>query len=398
MKILHIATDDKFLDHAVPVFEKVYPGSNEVFVFATKKPLKYVQLKPNYIEIRRNSFLRKKALVGKDVYSQYDVVIFHSLGSMTYPEIEHIPKNTPIVWLGWGFDYYVELLDDVPLYLASTQRLYNQFASDTFSRRAVSLVKKLKLIFNRRSSKIRAVERTTVFSPVLPEEYEKVKKSRKWRNFPKFALWNYGTIEDNLVKGFEGESVNGDAILVGNSATFTGNHIETFDLLYNLGVSDRQVVAPLSYGDPILAKKLKSLGQELFAEGFEPLMEFMSAQDYVAAIKKCGYVIMNHVRQQAVGNIVIMLYLGARVFVRQENPVYGFFKSAGVVISSVQELEKHPELLNVPLSEEERVSNRAIVSDYWSRERAYERTRELVEAAFAIKSINCQKSLAETRS
>ena len=105
---------------------------------------------------------------------------------------------------------------------------------------------------------------------------------------------------------------------------------------------------------------------------------------------------MNHVRQQAVGNIVIMLYLGARVFVRQENPVYDFFKGSGVAISTVQELEEHPELLSLPLTEEERAGNRAIVSNYWGREKAYERTRKLVEAAFAAKGGERPELLTET--
>lgn len=91
-----------------------------------------------------------------------------------------------------------------------------------------------------------------------------------------------------------------------------------------------------------------------------------------------------------------MLYLGARVFVRQENPVYAFFKNSGVVISTLQELEGQPELLNLPLSVEERASNRAIVSDYWGCERAYERTRELVEAAFAAKGVKSPAMLAAT--
>ena len=126
-------------------------------------------------------------------------------------------------------------------------------------------------------------------------------------------------------------------------------------------------------------------------------MDFMPVQDYVAIIRKCGFVIMNHVRQQAVGNIVIMLYLGARVFVRQENPVYAFFKNSGVVISTVQELEGRPELLNLPLTAEERDSNRSIVSDYWGRERAYERTRKLVDAAFAAKGVESPELLTETK-
>jgi len=302
------------------------------------------------------------------------------------------------MWLGWGFDYYSDLLGSISLHLNKTRKLY--LTHSMYNPRKIAFIgaafmrnigRRLQL----RTMKISVIERVSAFSPVLPVEYELVKQSRRWRRFPIFSPWNYGTMEDNLIKGFEGEVVTGNAILVGNSATYTGNHAEAFDLLHKLGVNDREVVAPLSYGDPQLAKELTSLGQEYFSDNFEPLMDFMPVQEYVAIIKKCGYVIMNHVRQQAVGDIVIMLYLGARVFVRQENPVYGFFKNSGVVISTVQELEGHPELLNLPLTPEERASNRAIVSDYWGRERAYERTRELVESAFAANGLKSPTLLAE---
>ncbi|EHA14322.1 TDP-N-acetylfucosamine:lipid II N-acetylfucosaminyltransferase [Halomonas sp. HAL1] len=385
MKILHIATDDKFLDHAFPVFEKVFPGSNDVFVFAPQRILKYVKLTPDYIETQRSSFFNKKPKLSKDVYQKYDLVVFHSLISYTYPELQNIPQNTPIIWLGWGFDYYPDLLGDIPLYLDKTGELYASLFGKAPRQRAVAVVKGITSAFRRRTTKIRAIERISVFSPVLPEEYEMVKQSRKWKYFPEFVPWNYGTMEDNLIKGFEGESVTGDAILVGNSATYTGNHAEVFDLLHKLQVKDQQVVTPLSYGDNQLASKLTEIGKEYFCENFEPLMDFMPIEDYVTIIKKCGYVIMNHVRQQAVGNIVIMLYLGARVFVRQENPVCDFFKKSGVVLSTVQELEANPVLLKTPLTNEERSSNSALVSDYWSRERAYERTQKLVEKALSVK-------------
>lgn len=220
-------------------------------------------------------------------------MIFHSLESSIYPELVNIPKETPTIWLGWGFDYYLELLNEIPLYLERTKELYSRLAGATLKRRAVALAKEFIRLVLPRNSKVRAVEKITVFSPVLPEEYDMVKSSRKWRHFPKFASWNYGTMEDNLIKGFEGEVVTGNAILVGNSATYTGNHAEVLDLLHNLGVNDREVVAPLSYGDPQLAKELTSLGREYFSHNFEPLIDFMPVQEYVAIIKKCGYVIMN---------------------------------------------------------------------------------------------------------
>ncbi|EHJ06117.1 TDP-N-acetylfucosamine:lipid II N-acetylfucosaminyltransferase [Marinobacter manganoxydans] len=396
MKILHIATDDKFVDHALPVFEKVYPEANDVFVFASKKPLKYVELNPDHIETKQSNYFNKKPKLGKEAYQKYDLVIFHCLRCSTYPELANIPEDTPTIWLGWGVDYYVDFLHGIPLLLSDTQKIYNRLVGNKPKRQAAKLVKRLVGVLRPRSIKIRAVERITIFSPVLPEEFGMVKNARTWRRFPEFASWNYGTLEDHLIKGFEGESVTGKAILIGNSATYTGNHAEVFSLLRELQVNDRQVIAPLSYGDPKLAAILNAMGQTYFADNFEPLMDFMPIEDYIAIIKKCGYVIMNHVRQQAVGNIVIMLYLGARVFLRQENPAYNFFRKSGITISTVQELVENPELLNEPLTQIEQAKNKAIVSDYWSRERAYERTRMLVEKAFAMKGLECPEVLPET--
>lgn len=385
MKILHIAIDDKFLDHAFPVFEKVYPGANNVFVFAQKTPLKHVKLTPDHIELQRSSFLNRKPKLSKDDYKKYDLVIFHSLENSIYPELTNIPERIPTIWLGWGFDYYREFIKDIPLYLDSTRQLYRSLESASPKRKAVALLRNFIRVHWLRNAKIRAIERISIFCPVLPEEYGMVKYSRKWKRFPMPASWNYGTMEDNLIKGFEGENVTGDAILVGNCASYSGNHAEAFDLLQKLQVNDRQIVAPLSYGDAQLAAKLTSMGKKYFADNFEPLTNFIPVEDYIATIQKCSYVIMNHVRQQAVGNIVIMLYLGARVFVRQENPVYGFFKKYGVELSTVQELEANPKLLSEPLTKDEKSSNRAFVSEYWSRDRAYERTRKLVEQAMSVK-------------
>ncbi len=395
MKILHIATDDKFLDHAFPVFEQVYPGANDVFVFAPSKSLTYVKLTPTHIETKQGSFFNRKPKLSKEIYQEYDLIVFHSLGASTYPELRNIPVDTPTIWLGWGADYYSEFLSDIPLYLEKTQGIYNNLVGNKPGRKALALVKGLLGVFRRINDKVRAIEKISIFSPVIPEEYDLVKHSRTWNRFPEFASWNYGTLEDNFVKGFENESVTGDGILVGNSATFTGNHAEAFHLLRKLLVTDRKVVVPLSYGDDQLAVKLANIGWEYFGDNFEPLMDFMPIDDYVASITKCGYVIMNHVRQQAVGNIVIMLYLGARLFLRRENPVYDFFRKSGFVLSTVQELEASPYLLDTPLTDDERSRNRALVRDYWARDKAYERTRRLVEKALSIKGNRDPNVLAE---
>jgi hypothetical protein len=395
MKILHLATDEKFLDHAIPVFEQVFPGNNEAIVFSPTKSLKFVKLIPKHVETKRSGFLKKRPKLSREVYEGYDLVVLHSLDLSICPELQNIPHDTATVWVGWGYDYYTDLLSNIQPLLPSSQALSSSVSvmglRTVVARSVKALIPSLKGL----KGKIRAIERVSIFCPVLPIEYDLVKKSRNWKHFPDFVAWNYGTMEDNLIKGFEGGRVDSDALLIGNSASLTGNHIEALELLHQAGVKGREIVVPLSYGNKQYARKVKELGATYFGDNFEPLTEFMAIEDYVATIKKCGYVIMNHVRQQGVGNIVIMLYLGARVFVREENPVYFFFKDMGVILSSVQELESSPELLQTPLTTKQREINKALVSDYWSRERAYNRTKILVEKALETRRVDKNIDTAE---
>jgi hypothetical protein len=58
----------------------------------------------------------------------------------------------------------------------------------------------------------------------------------------------------------------------------------------------------------------------------------MPLTDYLDLVSSCSYQVMNHIRQQGVGNILIMLYLGAMVFLLQENPCLSYFKEHGFVV------------------------------------------------------------------
>ena len=116
-----------------------------------------------------------------------------------------------------------------------------------------------------------------------------------------------------------------------------------------------------------------------FFDDFKAITDFISIDEYVTLLKQCGFVIMNHKRQQAVGNIVIMLYLGARVFLREDNPTYKMLKKDGAVISSTLDLENQPGLLKMPLTEKEIQTNIAILFKHWSKEAIDQKTKSLVE-------------------
>jgi hypothetical protein len=384
IRILHLSSDSKFINHASIVFEKAFPGQNDIIILARSENLKFAKLNTKRVVVVKFASM-KIPKIDTSEYENYDLVVFHSLGDLLYPEVFNIPKNTPTIWLGWGYDYYDLIGSPEKLLLPKTLTISRKLKK--FDLRFVvgeSLRLGFKLLGIPKSRK-KAIEKINLFSPVLPNEYDLVKSAGCWRTFPKCARWNYGTIEDNFAKGFELAQVDGDAILIGNSASVTCNHVEILTFLNEAGVRRREIVTPLSYGDKKYAKKITCVGRSFFPEEFYPIMNFMPIEDYITTIKRCGYVIMNHKRQQAIGTVVIMLYLGARVFLREENPAYPFLKEMGVVLSSIQELENKLELLNTPLAISDRERNRLLVSEYWSRERGVERTRVLVKQALSSK-------------
>ena len=110
----------------------------------------------------------------------------------------------------------------------------------------------------------------------------------------------------------------------------------------------------------------------------EPITDFMPLEAYLKLLSQCGFVIMNHVRQQALGNIISMLYLGSRIFLREESPVYKDLSAYGFALNTVQQLDSNPEHLRTPLSIEERENNRQLCRQRWGREAALERTQQLI--------------------
>jgi hypothetical protein len=86
---------------------------------------------------------------------------------------------------------------------------------------------------------------------------------------------------------------------------------------------------------------------------------------------------MNHKRQQAFGNINNALYKGAKVFLRPENLLYKYYKSIGMKIFSVEDLEKFGENALQPLETETKKKNRAIISELMGRKKVVDHIRGL---------------------
>ena len=367
MRIVHVVNDAKFAGMAAKAFEATFPGCNTYVSFSKNKCRK------DKIEIVRYSrVLVFFGFIIKNILKA-DVVVFHSMGEKHLLLLRWVPVDAKVIWIGWGYDYYDligrRLLKDETLKADNQFKMSSGFRSSVFG-----LI--LRFLKNK---KLKWIRRVNIFSPVIREDFDLVKRFN-----PKFAAkyssWNYGTLEDDHVRGFEGKDIKGNNILLGNSASDTNNHLDAFSLIKNLDLKDRKVITPLSYGDDNYRDLIITEGQKALGSVFEPLTEFMPIDDYISVLQSCSVVVMNHLRQQALGNIVIALYMGAKVFLDEHNPVYEFFTKQGAFIFKLDQLEQ--EYLS-KLSGEQVAHNREVLKNYWSRDVILNKTKKLVEQALS---------------
>ena len=111
------------------------------------------------------------------------------------------------------------------------------------------------------------------------------------------------------------DSVN---ILVGNSATKSNYHLEVFDKLKKFRDENINIYVPLSYGSKDYADEVIKYGSQLFGEKFKPITEFMPKDKYFMQLMSMDIAVFANDRQQALGNIVALLYAGKKVYIRSD--------------------------------------------------------------------------------
>ncbi|EKO3599090.1 TDP-N-acetylfucosamine:lipid II N-acetylfucosaminyltransferase [Vibrio metschnikovii] len=367
MKFVHIIDDEKFSGMAIKSFDAAFPGFNKYVSFSKTKR----KIEKEKLTIYPRYFVFFKPLVRHILDA--DVVIFHSMNEKNLLLLRSVSNTTRVIWIGWGFDYYD--LINVNLLKPKTLQIFNDNKSKNKKNVKGWIINTILGFIKKNKRKI--IDRVNVFSPVLYEDFVLIKKFNPDFN-AKYVSWNYGTLEDDHIIGFEDKIVNGDNILIGNSATYESNHADIFNEINNYHIKGRKIIVPLSYGDEDYKNEVLSIGSSIFNEDFMPLIDYLSMDDYIKKLQSCSIVIMNHIRQQALGNIVIALYLGAKVFLDSDNPIYAFFSKHGAYVYPLEQLKNE---VDVKLTVEQMEKNREVLRFYWGRSAIYKKTKNIIQEA-----------------
>jgi hypothetical protein len=380
LRIAHIVKDEKFTESIFDQWEAVYPGSNTYYLPTIKKNLKYVDT-TNVSLISIRSFLDKKYL---HELQQFDLIIIHSLTRFNAEIIVRLKElnSPPVLWVGMGYDYYDLIFTKFyDQYLMQTQDLLNSnFQLKMYLKmvQANTYLKGVRLAFG--ATKKDVIKMIDYFAPVLPSEYTLVNEAVPLDPFPKYVSWNYA-VSAKFVGKDNGLNVDQscNSILLGNSAYPNNNHADALSELSKLSITRNNIVMPLGYGLKSYARYLERNAPSIFNASYTILNKFIDYHEYVKILSTCPVAIMNHVRQQAAGNIYSMLYLGSNVFIREENPIYNHLIDMGCSLHSMQQLIQDPQRIKYRLTKPEINVNREILTNQYGWSASLAKTKAVVE-------------------
>lgn len=311
VKILHIVDDPKFYDYIKSTFS-ISEIENKLI---TSNDLDFFDA----------------ALVNK-----FDFVIIHYLNIKKARWLNKI-KPKKVIWFIWGSDIYNLAKFRNTLHLEQTTKILNTFISPL---KRSKLYKNIMfdwmpslydLYYNK--EKIRAFKNIHKAVPVIPNDFELLKINYNIS----FSVFNMNYLLPNL-KGIENLEINGENILLGNSAHPTNNHLDALSILKKISInSGRKIIIPLNYGNTKYRKALIQAIKKIDGLEFVILTKLIPLEKYRNTIRSCNVMIFNTLRQQAFGTILHGLMMGTHIFFNKRSPQYLFLKNNGFKVSSIEE-------------------------------------------------------------
>lgn len=381
-KIVHFILDEKFIDSAIELFSKIENVENE-YILIRNVPFQKRKYVINPLVKECNRWIISHVIHKQDFAN---VVILHSLYSLPIDLIPLIPVKIKVVWFSWGYDIYSPNPPLKPL--INIQNIYWKRTKDYLLKEKIeesdifSYKKYLRKMVSNflwpKNEKILvgALSRIDFYSGVIPIEYDSLKS---YLPNAKLVDFNY-PISKDITTSCDWKICKrkkSNSILIGNSATETNNHVDVFYLLKNLDLNlNFKLIVPLSYGSISYRDFVIKEGYKLFNTTFVPLIHYMAFDEYQKILNTCSVAIFATERQQAVGNILIMIWLGKKVFLSDTSILYKYFIGIGLKVFSIQK-----DLISLfdEFSLECIMNNREIISKRYSNNALIKRASQMIK-------------------
>jgi len=352
LNILHIVSDDKFIDLLLPRY--FFDGCENEIVYL-KDEFTY---KGKYLDITKWVMPFTKRF--EDVFSEpskFNIIIVYSLNNSKALFINSIQKKPVIIWHFFGTEIYNQTALSKYNYSQATKKIVTVNKKTILKEKAKKVQVFFRRIFNSNYTHQTEVEKAILaidyFCWYNKDEYDYLKSHVP--TLPEFLQFPVTTKYQEL-NSSERNKIN---ILVGNSSAPQNNHLDTLLLLQKMQYKG-EVIVPFGYGDLAYKEKLLQIIKGLTLN-IDVLEDFMAYKDYLDLLGTVTTAVFNSYRQMALGNIFILLCYGTKIYLSEKNPTYPWLKKIGFHIYSVEK-DLEPGLISrdLKLDEEQMLHNKAL--------------------------------------
>lgn len=384
--IIHFLKDEKVTDQIISNFKDL--KNNLFLIFSSSPDWSFIKV--------QNASMKHFNYMNEDINEliksfKPSAILLHGL----FPEFARTvlaikeQSQLKIGWTPWGFDVY-HLPNIKPTIYAPKTTDYIQEQKRIARYKNILIYKTPLKYFLKKSTnpnRISISEILEVYKRIdycityLKEDF--IVYSNYYPNNMEYVHATFSTIDQYLGNNKNLE-LNSDAknMLLGNSNKTENNHLDALQKIAaysGLMKSDNvKIYTPLNYGSENKYKlKVIQKGKSIFGNNFIPLTEFLNREDYINLLRSCSVGVFYHYRQQALGNIIALLYLGARVYLASKSPVYQYLTRIGIVVFDLD--KDFSEFKNSRLHQEAVHSNREILNSIFDEKQNQKDIENLIE-------------------
>jgi len=330
-KIDHVMHADKFTEPFISFVEENFDSAAHHFIISLDdkhsiKPRKNI----TQMIVQKGSLQEMAVSLGK-LYSA-EKIILHGLFVRRFVYMLFLQPwlLKKCYWVMWGGDLYYHLNRD----------------NDPESNRYEQI-------------RARVIRKIGHFVTYVKGDYELAKK---WYGvtgqYHECLMYPSNTYKGHVRSSKEDKTIN---ILVGNSADPSNNHIDIFNKISSLTGEGFLIYCPLSYGVAAYREEVAKKGSELFGDKFVPLVKLLSLEQYMGILSKIDVAVFAHKRQQGMGNVISLLGMGKKVFMRKDVSSYMLFEELGIKVFDIDELDF------MPIEDDVRKKNQTKIDSYFSK-------------------------------
>jgi dTDP-N-acetylfucosamine:lipid II N-acetylfucosaminyltransferase len=326
---LHVVPDNSFINKFCDNLQELgLWENNKVIVRSNEGALKSIKHNLSFAPLYSSRF---SSLIGNT--SQYEKVFIHYLTPLLY---RWLAKNDfqEVNWMIWGGDLYnLPALDRV----CYESKTWDEYVRKDWS--AQTLLYNLKIKLTQSPFKEKAYSKIKHVLTWMSEEYNFAINHLPVKANHSFFFYEnqlpYGKLDALIKPANRSQKLS---LILGNSGSPTNNHLDAIQFLEDNRIP-ADLLVPVSYGNKryisFLKKRLKfKYGKIEFVDrymAFEEYLNFLGASDGL---------IMNTVRPQGYGNILMMMYLGKSVFFNTKNVSLPDLDSAGLKWLLLEDLRR----------------------------------------------------------